>query len=521
MKILFLDLDAVSPKHLGCYGYHRNTSPNIDKIAEEGCRFTNYYTSDAPCAPSRTALMSGQFGIRNGLVGHGGTAGDMKPEGEPRGMMGSLSLGHSLPSFLQSFAGLHTVLISPFAQRHSTFNFYAGFNDIRNTGMYGFESAEHVSPVVKDWVEQNAMKDDWFLYINYWDAHTPYRAPENFGNPFAEEPLPEWLNEEVLQKHKERVGPHTVNELNIDHHGKTYNNAENEKFPRNPGQIQDMDEMRKMIDGYDCGIRYIDDHIGRLFGLLEEQGVMDEVIVIISADHGENMGQLGIYGEHATADDRTCNIPMIIRWPGMKEGVVDEGLHYHIDLPVTLADILNLPPSPKWDGQSFAPSIKEGADCGRDYLVVSQCAHVAQRGVRFGDWMYIRTYHDGYHLFKMEMLFNLAEDPNEQNNVATENKSICMEAVYYLNEWHDEMMLRSGDNVDPLWTVMKEGGPGHAKGFLPGYTNRLIETGRLSQAEELKRKHPSEFPEEPNAVNIEFNKIFRAQMFSEKKWNNS
>lgn len=75
MRVLFLDLDSTNPEHLGCYGYHRNTSPNIDKIAAEGVRFTNYYTSDAPCAPSRTALMSGQFGIRNGLVGHGGTAG--------------------------------------------------------------------------------------------------------------------------------------------------------------------------------------------------------------------------------------------------------------------------------------------------------------------------------------------------------------------------------------------------------------------------------------------------------------
>ncbi len=55
MKILFLDLDTLRPDHLGCYGYHRNTSPNIDKIAENGVRFNNYYCSDAPCLPSRAA----------------------------------------------------------------------------------------------------------------------------------------------------------------------------------------------------------------------------------------------------------------------------------------------------------------------------------------------------------------------------------------------------------------------------------------------------------------------------------
>jgi arylsulfatase A-like enzyme len=514
MRILFLDLDSVSPRHLGCYGYHRNTSPNIDKIAEKGVRFNNYYTSDAPCAPSRTALMSGQFGIRNGLVGHGGTAGDMKLEGIDRDLFGRLSVGGSLPSFLQLGAGLNTALISPFPQRHATYNFYAGFNEIINTGKFGMESAEHVSPVVNDWLDRNAEKDDWFLYVNYWDAHTPYRAPESFGNPFAEEPLPEWANEDILEKHKKAVGPHTVHELEIDHFGMTYTNDTGDQFPRSPGEIKNMEDMRAMIDGYDCGIKYLDEHVGNLFTALEEKGILEDTIIIISADHGENMGQLGIYGEHATADDGTCRIPMIISWPGMKQGIVDDGLHYHLDLPVTLADMLELPSSPDWDGRSFAPILREGKECGRDYLVVSQCAHVAQRSVRFGDWLYMRTYHDGYHLFDKEMLFNLKDDPREENNVADQYKEICMEATYYLHEWHDEMMFKSKDNVDPLWTVMKEGGPYHAKGFLKNYGERLIQTGREDQFYELKQKHPSEFPEETDVARAEFQKAMMKNLFN-------
>jgi len=129
--------------------------------------------------------------------------------------------------------------------------------------------------------------------------------------------------------------------------------------------------------------------LGRLFAALEQQVVMEEPIVIISADHGEDMG----------------------------------------------------------------------------HAVVSQCAHVAQRSVRFGDWIYIRTYHD-----------------------------VCMEAVYYLNEWHDEMMNRAGDDRDPLWTVMKEGGPFHTRGYLKGYVKRLEETGRGHYAEQLISGHPGEFP---------------------------
>ncbi|MDQ1913841.1 sulfatase [Paenibacillus sp. GD4] len=499
MRILFLDLDSTSPDHLGCYGYQRNTSPNIDRIAAEGVRFTNYYTSDAPCAPSRTALMSGKFGINNGLVGHGGTAGDMKPEGRERELMGKLTRGGSLPSYLNLVGNLNTVLISPFPQRHSTFHFYAGFNEIMNTGGYGNESAEEVTPTALDWIERNASKDDWFLYINYWDPHTPYRAPAEFGNPFENDPLPEWLTEEVLERHKKLAGSHSVHELNIDYREKTYTNSTSPVFPRYPGDIMNMDDMRRMIDGYDCGIRYMDEHLGRLFAALEKQGVMEDLIILISADHGENMGQLGIYGEHATADQGTCRIPMIIRWPGMKQGIVDEGLHYHLDLLPTFAEMFGGPAAPEWSGSSYAQALKEGTNCGHDYLVVSQCAHVAQRSVRFGDWIYIRTYHDGFHLFDEEMLFNLKEDPKEQNNVAAEYPQVCREAVYYLNQWHDAAMRKNTDAVDPLWTVIKEGGPFHARGYLKNYIERLEETGRGELVPELVRRHPNEFPQEPSA----------------------
>ena len=66
MRILYIDIDSQRPDHLGCYGYHCNTSPNIDRIASQGVRFDNYYVSDAPCLPSRTAMWSGRFGIHNG-----------------------------------------------------------------------------------------------------------------------------------------------------------------------------------------------------------------------------------------------------------------------------------------------------------------------------------------------------------------------------------------------------------------------------------------------------------------------
>ncbi|MFW6278945.1 MAG: sulfatase [Bacillota bacterium] len=484
MKILFIDIDTLRPDHLGCYGYHRDTSPNIDKIAEKGIRFDNYYCSDAPCLPSRTSLITGQFGIHNGVVGHGGSAADLRKEGEEREFRHHLTQV-SLAAML-SQQDLKTASISIFPDHHGAWYFNAGFDETYKPDWF---NAEDVTPVALEWLEDNKEEDNWFLHINYWDPHTPYVAPEKIGNPFSNEPLPEWLTPEVLQKHRNLVGPHKPRELS------GYSNYDNPDLPYSPGEIKNMQDMKTWFDGYDTGIKYTDQHLGEIFSLLEKQGIMEETAIIISSDHGENMGELGIYGEHGTSDYYTHRIPMIIKWPGQKKNFVDDGLHYNIDLLPTLAEMLGAEKKDIWDGESYAPTIKKGKSCGRDYLVLSQCAHVLQRSVRFDDWHYIRTYHDGFHLFPDEMLFNIKEDPHETENVARENPEVCKDAAYKYLNWYEEMMatMPYGYNSDPLWQVMQEGGPEHASDILPDYCEYLKKTGREDAIPELKKRHPEEF----------------------------
>lgn len=492
MRILYLDIDTLQPDHLGCYGYHRNTSPNIDRVAKEGVIFTHYHCPDAPCLPSRTALTTGRFGIHTGVIGHGGSAADVRIEGEGRGFKSRLEF-ETLPGVLSSY-GLKTVSISPFAARHGSWSFYAGWDEMHNTGMGGLEGADEVTPTALEWIEDHAQDDDWFLHINYWDPHTPYRAPVEMGNPFEDDPIPDWITPEVLEGHKQLVGPHKAGNI---HMFKDDIDPISQKLPEGtittPPKIENMGDLRQIFDGYDLGIRRADEHCGMILEALENKGVRDDLIIIISSDHGENIGELGIYAEHGTADQITTRIPMIIRWPGMVSGHVDEGLHYNLDLLPTLAEILNLESFSAWDGESFAPTLYDGSTCGRDYLVLSQCAHVCQRSVRFDNWIYIRTYHDGFHLFSAEMLFDLENDPHEQFNLAGKHPDICRQAVYYLNQWHDEMMRSMDSPVDPLWVVMKEGGPYHAKGALKAYCQFLVGTKREWAVEEYKRRHPQEF----------------------------
>ncbi len=485
MRLLYLDCDTLRADHLGCYGYHRDTSPTIDAIAKEGVVFTNYHCSDAPCLPSRAALMSGRFGIHTGIVNHGGLNADMRPEGASRGFRDRMAF-ESLPAVLRR-AGFKTATVSPFAERHGAWWFYAAFTEMYNPGKGGMESAEEVTPLALDWIRRHGAEENWFLHVNYWDPHTPYRAPEEFGNPFKDAPLPAWLTPEVLEAHRAGVGPHGAREINM------YDASTNPRYPRHPGELRDMEDVRRMIDGYDCGVRYMDTHIGQLLEALDAEGALDDLVVIISADHGENLGEQGLWGEHATADEPTSRIPFIVCWPGGKQGHVDSGFHYNLDLLPTLAELLDVHVQNSWDGESFAPALTDGAECGREYLVVSQCAHGAQRSVRFDNWLYTRVYHDFYHLFPDELLFDLTADPHEQHNLADERPDVCGIAARRLEDWHTEQMKRSPSDVDPLWTVLKEGGPFHARGRLKRYCEYLEETGRGWACEELKRRHPYEF----------------------------
>lgn len=486
MRVLYIDIDALRPDHLGCYGYHRNTSPNIDQIASRGTRMNNYYCSDAPCLPSRTALYTGMFGIHSGVVGHGGTAADPIIEGAGRGFRDRIE-SECLATRLNEEGGMHVAQISPFGHRHAARQFLAGFNEIHNTGRGGIESASEVQPVVEKWLKEKAASDNWYLHVNYWDVHTPYRVPLDYPCPFEGEPLPGWLTEDVLRQHQHHPGPHGARDLGM------FTNAVNSYYPRELGELNTMEDLRDWINGYDTAIRYVDDQIGRIVSLLDEAGVLDDTVIVITSDHGENQGELGLYGEHGTADAITTRIPMIIKGPEVRPGLVDNGLHYQIDFAPTLAEWMGFAASASWDGQSYLSSLLKGTDTGRRYLVLSQCAHVCQRAVRFEKYIYIRTYHDGYHLFPKEMLFDLEADPHEQENLAVDNEMLCNKALRYLSDWHDRMMGLSGRDVDPLWTVMKEGGPFHCRGELKAYVQRLEESGRGESVPELKRRHPGEF----------------------------
>ena len=491
MRILYIDCDSLRPDHLGCYGYHRNTSPNIDRIADGSRRFTNYYASDVPCLPSRTALFTGRLGIHTGVVNHGGIAADVRSRGSDREENNTGEYRTWMTALRQE--GHQTALVSPFPQRHAAWHVLDGFEEWHDTKGSGNERAEVVFPYADEWLESHAEEEDWYLHVNFWDPHTAYDTPEEYGNPFEDDPAPEWLTDERIAAQRESYGPHSAHDL---HHA-YMTGSEVPDLPRTPDEIRDRETFKQWIDGYDTGIRYMDDHIGRLLDRLESEGVLDDTLVIVTADHGENQGECNVYGDHQLADEWTCRLPLIVSGPGVESGV-DSGLHYNVDLAPTITELVGGDVPDGWDGRSFAPSLTDGVDTGREFLVLSQGTWTCQRAVRWDDWLLIRTYHDGWREVDPIQLFDLASDPHETRNLAPEKPEVVDYGRSLLQRWHSARMLESatgaaggapeGPNalVDPLLEVVREGLPFYQRGNRESYAQRLRETGREAHAKAVE-----------------------------------
>jgi arylsulfatase A-like enzyme len=254
-----------------------------------------------------------------------------------------------------------------------------------------------------------------------------------------------------------------------------------------------MDEVRMMFDGYDTSLFHVDRQVGVLMSELESAGVLDETAVVVTADHGESLGELNMYMSHRLADLVVARVPLVVRWPEhVTPGSTDAGLHYHFDFAATVLELLGGTIPMNWDAQSFAAELPHPGAAGRPYLVMGGGAGSLSRSVRFEDYLCIRAYHDGYNGLPDVSLYDVAGDPHETRDLAEERPEVVGRALRGLDEWYGRMMRTASVPSDPMWNAVYEGGPQDARGTLPGYLERLRETGRGHWATRLAERYPGE-----------------------------
>jgi arylsulfatase A-like enzyme len=419
-RVIYFDIDSIRPDHLGCYGYHRPTSPVIDRVAREGVRFDVAYTSDGPCMPSRCATFSGRFGVHTGVVTHGARGESIRP-GPPM-----------IPALL-SQAGMRTCTISSFG-RHPAPWFYAPWDetlDPASTQHFQRNQSHEVNALAEDWLRRHA-NENFFLHLQYWDPHVPYDLPESVHEPFYQyEPL-DFPTEEMIREHITSYDPM----------GALWY------------KLRTVQDVHRHLQRYDAQIRYTDDYIGRILDLLDQLGILDETFIVITGDHGEQQGEYNVYQDHAIACEASLRVPLILRAPAMlPQGRVLPGPVYSQDAIRTILEYCGIPAEEGYDFRSLLPVIS-GQDPGRDFVVSGHGLYSGGRCIRTREWMLRKVYHPGFWRLPPWSLFRIDRDPHEQHDCLRDFPHVFAELCNRLEEWERAQGPR---DADPMVNLAVEG----------------------------------------------------------------
>ena len=265
MNILFIDIDTLRADHLGCYGYPKPTSPAIDALAAQGVRFDRCFAPGIPTTPAHTTMYTGLHPLTHNIVCHGGAV-----ELEKRFPV--------LPERLQK-AGYTTCAvdnlfdIKPWLARG--YEFYV--NPSHRHAMRLLVSCEEINARAIPWLKTHA-REPFFLFIHYWEPHTPYLPPERYrGFYTGGDPCDPRIK--TLDAIKQTP----------------FWDLWGDTWFRKLGPVTDPEYI---VSLYDAEIRHVDDGVSQLLAALDEMGLADDTLVLLTGDHGESMYQHDIFFDH-------------------------------------------------------------------------------------------------------------------------------------------------------------------------------------------------------------------------------
>jgi len=339
MKVILLVIDTLRADHLGCYGYHRETSPNLDRLAKEGALFERAYPSDVPTQPSFTSMFTGQRGIHTGIVSHSETE----------------TLAENVP-YLAEILDEHGVTTAAVSTLYMMRRWFArGFKYYMNP-VAGIRrrlqqvDAEEINDMAFPWIDEHK-DEDFFIFVHYWDPHGLYLPPEPYRRLFyqGDESGPENNSLDVLRN--QPVWPFTKRHL--DAIG------------------QNITDIEYVIAQYDGEIRYADDNVAMLLNHLEDSGILDETAIIFTSDHGESLGEHHFYFDHHEVYETTARVPLIARYPQeIAQGKrIDEIVQSTICLAPTILNLFGIDAPAAMTGKNLI-RIANGEEKGYDEVYV-------------------------------------------------------------------------------------------------------------------------------------------------------
>lgn len=413
MNIVLIALDTQRADHLGCYGYKKDTSPFLDSIAAQGAVFERCYAPNIPTHPSFTTMLTGKEAITHNIINIGG--------GVP------IEPGIKMIQEVLQEQGWATGAVDTMG-RH----FSRGFDDYQisnwsNEEPMTLRRAECVTGLAVPLIENlKATEKPFFCFLHYWDPHTPYLPPAEYREMFYE-----------------GGDPYDVNNKSMDD---AWNDEMFKWYYHEwiPG-VTDSKYVNALFDGE---TRYMDDHLKPVFDALES--VKEDTLVIITADHGEILDeQLGFYDHHGLYEG-DVHIPLIMYYPGtIPAGLRVPGFVQNLDFVPTFFELAGLPDLVGAEGKSLVPLLKGERDGNYDEVFLSEATWQVKRAIRNHEWKLIQSIEIDVYNRPLHELFNLKEDPTEQNNVAEQFPEVVAELKGRLDAWVAKRLEETGRTVDP------------------------------------------------------------------------
>jgi len=428
-NIVLIVIDALRACNLGCYGGNETSSPHIDGLAAQGIQFEHCFACWNTTDQSLTSIFSGKYPRTHGIMHHGDkvTAADwekfqqlntillaeiLKQNGYasgavdwmgrwfkrgfdeygyswPRGLSGRLFyVLWTLPYVHLRYMAANIGYLRLYAKRHKrkVGSLWKGLKDVLSTFRFTFELARvQDAGFVTRLAEKRIARlknGPFFLFLHYWDTHTPYNCPRKF--------LPA---------------------------RRPYRGLE-----------------QALVAKYEGAVRYVDEQIGRLRDLLDLHGLLDDTLIIITSDHGESLTEHDIFFDHHGLYDVTAHVPLILFNPKLFPSPCKiDSLIQHVDLVPSLCDLLDIDPHAfAFDGRSFMPLLqikglpKLSREHARREFIFAEESYVQRKiAVRNSHHKFIFA-PDGTGLCNyclkvhggVEELYDLEADPEETENLA-------------------------------------------------------------------------------------------------------
>jgi arylsulfatase A-like enzyme len=407
LNILLITIDTLRADHLSAYGYGRPTSPNLDRLAKQGVLFWRAASQWPKTTPSFASMMSSTWPHTNGLIR---TTALRMPD---RFLM--------LAELLKS-GGYDTRAAVANPNLATVFNFDQGFD----TYLEVWKDAERnrtelVTQRGLDLLRDTSRDRPFFYWLHYFDPHARYEPPARFAGLFVNDKLfdPTWRVPLQRERRKDIGGIPTTASLGNDTRVDYY------------------------VARYDAEIRAVDEQVGVLLRELERRGLADNTLVVVTADHGESLGDHNYFFEHGRFPYDSCvRVPLIVRGPGTgAPGRILRSPVGLIDLAPTLLDLAGLPANPEAQGKSLRRLLngeRVGSSRWAFTFTESGYAKDYQRSVTSERYKLVSVPDpEDRKVMKGSdfELYDLQKDPGETRNVIGEQPKVAEALKKQLDRW--------------------------------------------------------------------------------------